>query len=90
MTTESDGPPDGSRLSGLNAWRPGTYLLYVRGVEWFRPGREPPWLEGELARSGLRVGPLPAYTDDATGEVVPALRVPGDGDRTDAPGGRGR
>ena len=57
-----------------NVWWAGTYLLYQRGIEYFRPGEEPAWLEHELS-GPLRVGPLGAYEDSATGEVVPVLRV---------------
>jgi hypothetical protein len=75
-------PPSGTVLSRpredgsyrANEWHPGTYLLYQRGTEYYRPGEEPPWLEVEL-RSSLSVGDLPAYEDEATHEIVPVLRV---------------
>lgn len=66
-------PQSGSRVPPrTNRWWPGTYLLYHRGIEYFRPNEEPAWL-GESQT--LRVGPLPAYRDEATDEVVPVLIV---------------
>jgi len=73
-------PESGTRLAGprLSQWWPGTYLLYQRGIEYFRPGEEPDWLARPGSPPALRhrVGMLPAYRDEATDELVPVLRVP--------------
>lgn len=61
--------------NGTNVWFPGTYLLYQRGIEYFRPGEEPAWLAGACATSDLAIGGLEAYWDEATDEPVPVLRV---------------
>lgn len=65
-------------LPGLraNAWFAGVYLLYQRGIEYFRPNEHPAWLIAEVQASGMMVGPLPCYRDEATGELVPVLIVP--------------
>lgn len=55
-----------------NVWHPGTYLLYQRGIEYFRPLEEPSWLHASLHH---RVGGLLAYEDEVTGEIVPVLVV---------------
>ena len=70
-------PTSGSQLRGdrTNRWWPGTYLLYQRGIEYFRPTETPEWLEAAVLSSGLRIGDLPAYRDEATGELVPVLGV---------------
>lgn len=74
-------PASGSvlRRDRLSHWWPGTYLLYQRGIEYFRPGEEPPWLEAKVRACGTEIGDslraLPAYRDEATDELVPVLRV---------------
>jgi hypothetical protein len=74
------GPPESGsvlRRDRLSRWWPGTYLLYQQGIEYFRPGEEPHWL-GHLIDGNQqppRIGPLPAYRDEATDELVPVLRI---------------
>jgi hypothetical protein len=70
-------PTSGTRLpvDRASRWWPGTYLLYQRGIEYFRPTEAPEWLAEAVNASGVRVGGLPTYLDEATEELVPVLGV---------------
>lgn len=74
--------PQGQAVMRTNRWWPGTYLLYQRGIECWRPEEEPTWLQSAIDGFGPGgVGPLAAYLDEATDELVPVLFVAIDPER---------